>query len=177
MLNKNSKDTILPESCIIREANEGDAEQLAQIYNFYILNSTATFELTENTTKQMAQKIIDCTNAKLPWLVMQNEENEILGYALASPWKGRCAYHHTLEVSVYLNKSFVTRGLGSVLYQQLIDEITAQDFHTLIAGISLPNDASIALHEKFGFTKVAHFKQVGRKFNQWIDVGYWQLIL
>ncbi|BAX79424.1 phosphinothricin acetyltransferase [Labilibaculum antarcticum] len=69
------------------------------------------------------------------------------------------------------------KGIGTKLYQELIERLTKLDLHVAIGGISLPNDESIALHEKFGFEKVAHFKEVGYKFNKWVDVGYWELIL
>ena len=83
---------------------------------------------------------------------------------------------HSVEVSVYVRPGHTERSIGKLLYEALFDELKKGDFHAIIAGISLPNDASVVLHEKFGFEKVAHFREVGRKFDRWIDVGYWELI-
>jgi phosphinothricin acetyltransferase len=78
---------------------------------------------------------------------------------------------------VYVKRGSEGRNVGTLLYESLLDEIRKGDFHAVIGGISLPNDASVRLHEKFGFEKVAHFREVGRKFGRWIDVGYWQLLI
>jgi phosphinothricin acetyltransferase len=78
---------------------------------------------------------------------------------------------------VYLHPASVGKGIGSRLYDALLTELRGRQIHTVIGGIALPNKASVALHERFGFEKIAHFKEVGRKFGEWIDVGYWQLIL
>ncbi len=78
---------------------------------------------------------------------------------------------------MYVDPVATTKGIGSQLYQLLLAELREREMHTVIGGISLPNDASVALHEKFGFQKVAYFKEVGWKFDKWIDVGYWQLVL
>jgi len=86
-------------------------------------------------------------------------------------------YNHTVEITVYLHNKAQGNGYGSSLYKALLDELSNRGFHCVIAVIALPNEASIKLQESFGFTKVAHFKQVGRKFDRWIDVGSWQLTL
>ena len=115
-------------------------------------------------------------SSKLPWLVF--EENEkILGYAFASEWKSRCAYKYSVECSVYLGTNYKGKGIGIQLYKEWLQKLNELNYNTVIAGIALPNDASIKFHEKFGFEKVAHFKEVGYKFNKFIDVGYWQLDL
>jgi phosphinothricin acetyltransferase len=116
------------------------------------------------------------TPASLPWLLWE-EEGAVRGYAHASKWKGRCAYRHSAEVTVYLHPAFTGRGIGSKLYEALLADLRERGFHTAIGGIALPNPSSIALHERFGFRKVAHFDEVGWNFGGWIDVGYWQLLL
>ena len=93
-----------------------------------------------------------------------------------SVWEGRCAYRYAVEVTVYLSPNAVSQGLGSRLYTELFAQLRAKSMHVAMGGIALPNPASIALHEKFGMKKVAHFEQVGFKFDQWVDVGYWQII-
>jgi phosphinothricin acetyltransferase len=98
----------------------------------------------------------------------------VIGYAYAAKWNARSAYRHTVETSIYLSHLSVSRGWGTRLYQTLFDMLRNQSIHVVIGGITLPNPASIALHEKFGIKKVAHFMEVGYKFGQWLDVGYWQ---
>ncbi|HEV8248126.1 MAG TPA: GNAT family N-acetyltransferase, partial [Polyangiaceae bacterium] len=98
----------------------------------------------------------------------------IVGYAYATRWRTRPAYRFSTEITVYLDPECRRLGIGSRLYEELLAKLQARGVHAAMAGIALPNEASVALHEKFGFSKVAHFKEVGFKFNTWIDVGYWQ---
>jgi phosphinothricin acetyltransferase len=123
----------------------------------------------------MEKRIAEITRS-LPWLVCE-EEKEIIGYAYASKWKGRCSYRFSVESSIYLKKDFIGTGAGTKLYQRLIEELKNKNLHAVIGGIALPNEKSQRLHEKLGFKKVAHFSEVGFKFGKWIDVGYWELIL
>jgi len=159
----------------IRQATIADAAAICQIYNPYILDTAISFETEPVTPEQMSQRITDIT-AHLPWLVCV-EDGQILGYAYATKWRARAAYQHAVESSVYLSGAAGGKGLGSALYHALIAELQKLPVHTVIGGIALPNAASIALHEKMGFEKVAHFAQVGKKFDRWIDVGYWQRVL
>ena len=160
---------------MIRSATTSDAAGIAKIYNHYVLRSTITFEEQAVSVTEMQQRV-DEVLAGLPWLVW--EENEVVhGFAYASKWKGRCAYRYSVESTVYLSEGSTGRGIGSGLYKTLFAELRQHKLHTVIGGIALPNDASVALHEKLGFEKIAHFREVGWKFGRWIDVGYWQLIL
>jgi L-amino acid N-acyltransferase YncA len=124
---------------------------------------------------EMAARIEE-TLTQFPWLVYE-VEGRIIGYAYASKWRLRRAYQYSVEGSVYLVQDYAGRGVGTLLYQALINELTKQNVHAVLGGIALPNPGSVALHEKLGFVKVAHLPQIGRKFDQWLDVGYWQLIL
>ncbi len=161
---------------MIRKVKLSDAESIAEIYNHYIHNTIVTFEEEAISSDEMQGRISESNSFDLPWFVAQENES-ILGYAYASKWKGRCAYRFSVEVTVYLSPQAVSKGLGTELYQQLFASLKEKSIHVAMGGISLPNQASIALHEKFGMEKVAHFKQVGYKFGEWIDVGYWQVIL
>lgn len=161
---------------MIRPAKSSDSEQLATIYNHYILNSVITFEEETLSSNEMDSRVEDNNSDNLPWLVAE-EDNEILGFAYASKWKGRCAYRFAIESTVYLSPNHLSQGWGSKLYEALFAELRNASYHVIMSGIALPNPGSIALHEKFGMEKVAHFKQVGYKFEQWVDVAYWQLIL
>ncbi|SDZ77474.1 arsinothricin resistance N-acetyltransferase ArsN1 family B [Microbulbifer marinus] len=161
---------------MIRFAQPDDAEQIADIYNHYIRNTVATFETEPVSGSEMAGRITDVAANGLPWLVAEGESG-ISGYAYATPWRSRAAYRRSVEASVYLHTDARGRGLGSILYRALFDELKQRSIHAVICGIALPNTASVALHEKFGMEKVAHFKEVGFKFDRWIDVGYWQCLL
>ena len=160
---------------MIRTVSQKDAEELCKIYNYYVLNTIVTFEEESVQLEDMLQRI-DGITQKLPWIVYE-ENNHIVGYAYASKWKSRCAYKHSVESTVYLKNGANGNGIGSLLYQELMNQLKVKNIHAAIGGIALPNDASIALHEKLGFEKVAQFREVGYKFDQWIDVGYWELIL
>jgi phosphinothricin acetyltransferase len=160
---------------MIRYAAAADASAISAIYNHYVLETTISFEEAAVTPAEMARRIQE-TLQSLPWLVWQDGA-AIHGFAYASKWKGRCAYRHSAEVTVYLDPRSTGRGIGSQLYEVLLADLRQRNLHAAIGGIALPNPASIALHERLGFRKVAHFEQVGWKFGRWIDVGYWQLLL
>jgi len=161
---------------MIRPVKQQDAQALADIYNHYVKNTVITFEEDCINNNEMIKRIEKITNLDLPWLVI--EENDVLlGYAYATPWKARSAYRFSVEATVYLTPKEQGKGLGTELYQALISELKQKSIHSVLGGITLPNPASVALHEKLGMTKVAHFHQVGRKFDQWLDTGYWQLTL
>jgi phosphinothricin acetyltransferase len=162
---------------MIRPVKHSDAAQLAEIYNYYIANSTATFETETVVRIQMEDRIMRIQNDLLPWFVAENPKGIILGYAYASMWKERKAYKHSVEITVYLDHNVYSQGIGSQLYTALFNHLKTLGVHAVMGGISLPNKASVALHEKFGMTKVAHFSEVGYKFGEWVDVGYWQAIL
>ncbi len=159
---------------VIRMVKTEDALSLCHIYNHYVEHTIITFEEESVTVAAMVARVTDLS-ARHPWLVYELG-GELAGFAYASPWKSRCAYRFSVETTVYLAPDHVGKGIGSALYASLIEKLKPTDTHSLIAGISLPNDASIALHEKLGFDKIGQFKEVGRKFGQWIDVGYWELI-
>jgi phosphinothricin acetyltransferase len=159
----------------LRSALPEDAEQLAEIYSHYVTTTFVTFEEKEVTASEMARRIAE-VQAAFPWLVAA-EGARLLGYAFASPWKARSAYRFSTEVTVYVREGSAGSGIGSLLYGALIPALQSRGLHMAMGGIALPNDASIRLHEKFGFAKAAHFKEVGFKFGRWIDVGYWQRAL
>ncbi|HWW06654.1 arsinothricin resistance N-acetyltransferase ArsN1 family B [Collimonas sp.] len=160
---------------IIRPATIADAAAICDIYNPYIRDTFISFETEPVTPEQMGHRIIDIT-ANFPWLVCVENE-QIVGYAYVTKWRARAAYQHAVESSVYLSEAAAGKGFGSALYRALIEELKKLPVHVVIGGIALPNAASVALHEKMGYEKVAHFAQVGRKFDRWIDVGYWQRVL
>ncbi len=131
---------------MIRPAGPQDAEALAALYNRYVLHSVTTFETDTIDGAEMTRRVEEVQKLGLPWIVLE-WDGILCGYACAVRWKGRAAYRHSVESTIYL------------------------------AGIALPNPASVALHEKLGFEKVAHLREVGNKFDDWVDVGYWQRLL
>jgi len=160
----------------IRDATPEDAEQIASIYNHFILTSTITFEEETVTAAEMARRVVEVQSGSLPWLVA-TRGGQITGFAYATKWKVRAAYRHSTEITVYVRDGLGNSGIGSRLYARLIDTLRACGMHAVIGGVALPNEASLRLHRKLGFEQVAHFKQVGFKFGQWIDVTYWQRVL
>ncbi len=164
------------ETTTIRQARSSDSAAIASIYNRYVADTVVTFEEAPVTSAGMAQRIADVRSASLPWLVAE-ENGQVAGYACAALWKARSAYRFSVEITVYVAPGMAGRGIGSMLYGHLFAALQPLGVHAVIGGIALPNEASIALHEKFGMEKVAHFQQVGFKFNRWIDVGYWERIL
>lgn len=160
---------------MIRPVTLDDAAAIANIYNYYILHTIITFEEEPVSVEEMRGRIADIT-ATHPWLVHEHQ-GAIDGYAYAAKWKTRHSYRRSVETTVYLDANKLGAGRGTQLYAELLRRLNETELHAAIGGIALPNQGSVALHEKFGFTKVAHFKEVGWKFDTWIDVGYWQLML
>ena len=160
----------------IRPATALDDAAICAIYNPYVANTAISFEETPVSEEEMAKRIADVGAAGLPWLVLEID-GSIAGYAYATKWRVRPAYRSSVESSIYLDPTFARRGLGRLLYGALLDELRGRELHMVIGGIALPNANSVALHEKLGFRKVAHFSEVGMKFGRWMDVGYWELKL
>jgi L-amino acid N-acyltransferase YncA len=160
----------------IRDATFQDAAIIADIYNPYILNTVITFEETPVTQEEILARIEGVKALGYPYLVME-QDNEVVGYAYANLWRTRAAYRHTVETSIYLDQNSAGKGLGTTLYQALLDRLKIMDIHVILGGITLPNPVSVRLHEKLGFKKVAHFTQVGYKFGRWLDVGFWELVI
>ena len=161
---------------MIRQVLAADAGAIAAIYNHYIQETAVTFEETPVTANDILKRIAKIQHAQLPWLVAE-QNGTLMGYAYATPWSERSAYRYSVETTVYVSRTAVANGWGTSLYNALFTELRNNSIHVAIGGITLPNPASIALHEKLGMTKVAHFKEVGYKFGKWLDVGYWQVQL
>ena len=158
---------------MIRPVNLNDVEELLEIYNYYVINSIITFDI-EPLTLEIFKEKVERISKIYPFIVFE-ENNEILGYAYGSQWRSKPAYNHAVESTVYIKHNTQGKQIGTKLYAELLKQLKQQNFHTVIGGLTLPNDASVRLHKKFGFKEVAHFKQVGYKFNTWLDVGFWQL--
>jgi L-amino acid N-acyltransferase YncA len=160
---------------MIRYVTPEDAAGICDIYNYFVQHTTITFEEQPLAPEQMRRRIVEIAPI-LPWLIWVEEER-LQGFCYADKWKGRCAYRYSVESTIYVHPASSRRGIGTQLYGALLGHLRQKGMHVVIGGIALPNQASIALHEKLGFRNVARFEQVGWKFDKWIDVGYWQLFL
>lgn len=158
---------------MIRDIQASDMEAVTRIYNHYITHTTVSFEEAPVTARDMQARVDGVLASGFPWLVLE-DGNGVAGYAYANVWNRRSAYRYTAEITVYLEPEATGRGGGTRLYGVLFDRLGKLGIRTVIGGIGLPNAASVALHEKMGLEKVAHFARVGYKFGQWLDVGYWQ---
>jgi L-amino acid N-acyltransferase YncA len=161
---------------MIRDVQREDATQIAEIYNHYVSNTVVTFEEEPVSVNDMERRITEVLALELPWLVFE-KDGSVVAYAYAARWKPRSSYRCSVEITVYASPRVAGNGIGSVLYTELFARLRARGIHAAVGGIALPNDASVALHEKFGMKKIAHFSEIGFKAGRWIDVGYWQLLL
>jgi len=160
---------------MIRFVEPKDAEEICDIYNFYINNTDITFEEQPVSVVEMEKRIREIT-AKYPWLTVE-EEGKILGYAYTGKYRERSAYRYTAELTIYIKNGEEGRGFGTELMGRVIEETRSRGIHSLVSAITIPNERSVLIHEKFGFEKIGHFREVGFKFDRWIDVGYWELVL
>jgi phosphinothricin acetyltransferase len=159
----------------IRPATTADAAAICATYNPYVRDTVITFEQAPVTDVEMAQRIREYTT-NYPWLV-STVDGRVVAYAYASRWRTRAAYDYALESTVYVDRAHHGRGIAKPLYLELLRQLKTRGIHAVVGCIALPNAASVALHEKCGFVKVAHFPEVGRKFERWVDVGFWQATL
>jgi L-amino acid N-acyltransferase YncA len=160
----------------IRSAHpDRDAAACAAIYAPHVKASATSFEAEPPTAKQFATRI-ELTGATHPWLVAERD-GEVVGFAYACEHRRRAAYRWAADVSIYLAEASRGQGLGRRLYEKLLDRLRAQRFRVACAGVTLPNEASVGLHESLGFVPVGVYRRIGWKAGAWHDVGWWQLDL
>ncbi|MEV6404248.1 N-acetyltransferase family protein [Streptomyces bobili] len=160
----------------VRPGNEGDLEALTDLYNHYVRETPITFDTAIFTPEE-----------RRPWLLSHPEDGpyrlmvatdtdsqEILGYATSSPFRAKQAYATSVEVTVYLRPDAGGRGVGTLLYEALFAALSGEDLHRAYAGIAQPNEASVRLHERFGFRHVGTYREVGRKFGRYWDVAWFE---
>ncbi|HWF35386.1 MAG TPA: arsinothricin resistance N-acetyltransferase ArsN1 family B [Solirubrobacteraceae bacterium] len=155
-----------------------DAAAIAAIYADYVRDTAITFETVPPTAEEFAARI-ERTQETHPWLVAAPDEADgrVVGFAYGCPHRDRAAYRWAADVSIYLEPASRRRGIGRALYQALFDRLRDQRLLIAVAGITLPNDASVAIHESFGFVLVGVYRKIGYKSGAWRDVGWWQLEL
>ena len=160
---------------MIRAVHLDDAQELVDIYNYYVLNTVVTFDV-DPLSLEMFEAKIKSIQTNYPFIVFE-ANNDILGYAYGSLFRPHSAYSSVVEATVYVKHDAKKQQIGTQLYAELLTQLIQKDFHTVLGVLTVPNEASIKLHEKFGFEKVAHLKEVGYKFDTWQHVGIWQLKL
>ena len=163
-------------SATVRRADpERDGAACAALYAPHVAASPVSFEEEPPSAAEMSERIARI-GATHPWVVLE-EAGAVIGYAYSSPHRSRAAYRWAVDVAVYIAAERRARGHGRALYQALIGRLRDQRFHVACAGITLPNDASVALHERLGFVAVGVYRRIGWKAGAWRDVGWWQLEL
>jgi phosphinothricin acetyltransferase len=163
------------DNLIIRLAAESDLRAINDIYNHYVTRSTCTYQ-TEFETMEDRAKWFAAHGPPHP-ITIAERDGQIVGWGSLSRFHSRCAYGHTVENSLYVRHDVQRQGIGAALLQDLIDRARGLNHHTIIALIDASQTGSIALHRRFGFIPCAHLKEVGHKFDRWLDVIYMQLIL
>lgn len=160
----------------IRRATADDAAAIASIYAPYVTDHPVSFETEAPDAAEIGRRIAE-GGALYPWLVAVDEEGAVLGYSYACAFRTRPAYRFTVETTVYLAEGAGGRGIGTALLGALLPMLEAQGFTQAIAAITLPNPASVALHEKMGFRRAGTYEKVGFKLGEWRSVGLWQRAL
>lgn len=159
---------------VVRPATAADLPALTAIYNYYVLHTAITFDVTPFEPEQRRGWFDEHAAGGRHRLLVASSESEVVGYATTSRWRPKAAYDTTVESTVYVRHDAVGRGIGRQLYTALFEGIAGDDVHVIVAGVALPNQASIALHERCGFQQVGIFREVGRKFDRLWDVAWLQ---
>ncbi len=159
----------------IRPHQPNDIEALTALYNTFILNTPITFDLQPYTVEERSKSWFEHYAATgRHRLLVATLNGDIVGYATSSPFRAKAAYQTSVEASIYLHEKAQGQGIGTQLYQTLFDQLKTEDVHRAYAGITVPNPASIALHQKLGFQRVGVYREVGRKFGRYWDVEWWE---
>lgn len=160
---------------MIRPFHIKDTQALLDIYNYYVLNTTATFDIEPLSLQVFKDKLIYINN-EYPFIVYE-ENDKILGYAYGSRFRPKPAYNYVVESTVYVKHDAHGKQIGTKLYAELLRLLKETNLHTVLGVLTIPNEASVKLHERFGFEQVANLKEVGLKFGEWQHIGIWQLKL
>jgi L-amino acid N-acyltransferase len=160
----------------VRAAHNGDVQAILDIYNYAILHTTAVYDYAPHTLNMRQQWFETKQQQGFPVFVAE-EEGEIVGFSSLGSFRAWTAYKHTVENAIYVRNDARGKGIGKLLMEPLIEAAKELRMHTIVAGIDADNEVSLKLHRYFGFEEVAHFKQVGWKFDKWLDLKFMQLIL
>ncbi|MFZ0889644.1 MAG: N-acetyltransferase family protein [Candidatus Binataceae bacterium] len=155
---------------VVRPARRGDLARVTEIYNHYVVNTPITFDIEPFTVEQRVSWFEEHAESGRYRLLVAERSGMLLGYAGTGQFRAKAAYDTSVEMTIYCAPEAMGRAIGTRLYAALFDQLEGEDIHRALAGITLPNDASIALHRKFGFKEVAHFTENGRKLGRYWDV-------
>ncbi len=158
----------------VRAAAEGDLEALNEIYNRYVTEAHYTFDIESMTMEARREWFGHYAETGPHRVLVALSDDAVIGYASSSRFRPKVGYNTSVETSIYLAPEAIGHGIGSRLYERLFRALEDEDLHRAYAGIALPNPASIALHERFGFKRVAHFTEQGRKFGRYWDVAWYE---
>ena len=157
----------------MRAGRSSDLPALTEIYNHYVEHTHVTFDLEPFTVDQRREWFSHyAETGRHRLLVAESADGAVLGYATSGRFRDKPAYGPSVETTVYCATSATGHGVGSALYTALFEALRDEDVHRAYAGVALPNDASLALHRRFGFTEIGTFREVGRKFDKWWDVTW-----
>ena len=156
----------------IRAAMRADLPRLVEIYNYYIINTPITFDLEPYTIETRTPWFDEHSDTGRHRMLVAVEDEIVIGYATSSRFRSKAAYNPTVESSLYCAQGATGRGIGSMLYRALFDILATEDINRIVAGVTIPNEASIALHKRFGFYEVGTFTEQGRKFGRYWDVTW-----
>lgn len=160
---------------IVRPATEADVPAITDIYNYEVLNGWATFDLEPKTLEDRLEWFRETRHPHC--VIVADEAGEIAGWGCLRPFRAKAAYRFTAENSVYIHQDQRGSGIGGLILARLVEDAKANGFHSIIAGISQDNPASLRLHRRFGFIEVGTEREVGWKFERWLDVTWMQLML
>ena len=166
----------------IRLTQHDDLPAILAISNRAAMETVANFAVEPESLEDW-QEMWQTTHEQFPWFVAetdsenQDDPGEVVGFAKASPWQGRCAYEYAAEVTVYVKPEYHGIGLGTELYERLFSTLKKQGYCSAVAMIALPNKASVRLHERFDMQQIGTLRRIGWKFGAWHDVGIWQSFL
>ncbi|MFC6704747.1 GNAT family N-acetyltransferase [Flexivirga alba] len=159
----------------LRAGTRADIPALTAIYNHYVEHTVVTFDTTPFTpAEREAGWFVHYAPAGRHRLLVAETSGDVVGYATSSPHRPKAAYETSVETTIYLHPDATGRGIGRILYAELLDSLQTEDVHRALAGVALPNDASTALHERLGFTALGTFREVGRKFGRYVDVRWFE---
>ena len=158
----------------VRVANEADLPRLTEIYNHYIINTPTTFDLEPYTVVQRREWFSHYAATGRHRLLVAERDGAVVGYTSSSPFHPRHAYDTTVEMTIICAPEAIGFGIGQIMYEAIFESLKGEDIHAAVAAITLPNDASCAIHERFGFSQIGVLKEAGRKFDQFWDVVWYQ---
>ena len=158
----------------IRTATSDDVDSIDAIYTHYVVHTHVTFDLEPRSTAQRREWFSHYSASGRHRVLVAVADGDVVGYATSGRWRPKAAYDTSVETSVYVADGVTGNGIGTRLYAELFEALEAEDVHRAYAGIALPNDASISLHTRFGFTRAGLFSEQGRKFGRFWDVAWYE---